>query len=396
MTFPMPRIITYSHDGVGLGHLRRNLRLVNAVLPELPDAAVLMITGSPAASSFQYPARVDNLKLPSLSKVANDHFVSDRLGLDRSGITRLRSSVLAAAVEGYQPELILVDFYPLGVQGELLTALRWLRHHRPDTPIVLGWRDILDGPEHVRRDWGESGQFDAIASMYDRVLVYGCQSVYDPISEYRLPAAVAERITFTGYLLGPPSLPQRIGDHERTVVCTLGGGKDGKDVAWRFLAAMDHLSSRGWHGVLVTGPLMAPTDQFALAEASARQGVTCMNFVKDLPALLAGADVVMSMAGYNTVCEVLAAGTPAVLVPRVVPRREQLIRATELAQRELVCTVLPSEATGRRLAAAIEAQARQDRVKFVERLETSLDTEGLKTAASVLAGVARRPVELAG
>lgn len=391
------RILTYSHDGVGLGHLRRNLRLVEALLPTLPDAAVLMMTGSPASSSFSFPDRVDNMKMPSLSKVANDHFVSQRLGLDRAEITALRSALLTAAVEAYLPDLVLVDFYPLGVQGELTAALNSLKERCPDTPVVLGWRDILDSPEQVRRDWGDTGQFDAIGSLYERVMVYGCQDVYDPIAEYGLPPRIADRVAFTGYLLAPASPPRRISRADGpTVLCTLGGGKDGRDVAWRFLAAMEHLGPKGWSGVLVTGPIMAPADHRALSEAAGRQDVHCVSFVPDMPALLAGADVVVTMGGYNTVCEALASGTPAVLVPRVVPRQEQLIRATMLAQRGLVRSVLPDQATGSALSAAIEAQSRQDRAELVARLATSLDTDGLRTAADVLASVARRPVELAG
>jgi predicted glycosyltransferase len=262
---------------------------------------------------------------------------------------------------------------------------------------VLGWRDILDSPEQVRRDWFDTGQIDAIASMYERVLVYGCQDVYDPIAEYRLPPVLAERVTFTGYLLPPPSPPRRpTGADRPTVVCTLGGGKDGQEVAWRFLAAMEHLSPKGWAGVLITGPIMAPADHTALSEAAARQGIACESFVDDLPALLAGADVVVAMGGYNTVSEVLASGTPAVLVPRCVPRREQLIRATALARRRLVRMVLPAEATAKRLSTAVEEQARQDRTELVGRLAESLNTDGLSTAAGVLASVVREPVEATG
>jgi predicted glycosyltransferase len=38
------------------------------------------------------------------------------------------------------------------------------------------------------------------------------------------------------------------------------------------------------------------------------------------------------MAGYNTVSELLSAGTPALLIPRVTPRQEQLVRARALAE----------------------------------------------------------------
>jgi predicted glycosyltransferase len=402
MTFSQPRILTYSHDGVGLGHLRRNLRLINAVLPKVPDASVLMVTGSAASSSFQHPAHVDNLKLPSLSKVANDHYVSHQLGLDRAAVSRLRSSLLVAAVVGYEPDLVLIDFYPLGVQGELTSALRILRERSPTTPIVLGWRDILDSPEQVRREWVDTGQIDAIGDLYDRVLLYGCQEIYDPIVEYGLPATVAERMCFTGYLLDPslrPSPAERRPTRNRkrgpAVVCTLGGGEDGQTLAWGFLAAMEHLRPKGWTGILVTGPLMAPGDRAALGQAAEQQGVTCRTFVPELPALVAGADVVVAMAGYNTVCEVLAAGTPAVLVPRVDPRQEQLLRANVLSERGLARTLVPTEVTGPRLAATIEEQARSGRAEQLGRVASSLNIDGLKNASDILAEAVRQPVVVA-
>ncbi len=121
-----PRVLTYSHDGYGLGHLRRNLRLLDALLGELPDAAALMVAGSQASHRFEFPDHVDYLKLPSLTKVGNDHYVSRRLGLNRSEVASLRSALVVAAVEQFEPDLVLIDFYPVGVYD----GSRLARHSR--------------------------------------------------------------------------------------------------------------------------------------------------------------------------------------------------------------------------------------------------------------------------
>lgn len=68
-----------------------------------------------------------------------------------------------------------------------------------------------------------------------------------------------------------------------------------------------------------------------------------LDFVVECERLIAGADAVVSMGGYNTVCEVLAAGTRAVVVPRVRPRAEQLVRAERLAQRGLIDMIHPDD-----------------------------------------------------
>jgi predicted glycosyltransferase len=390
-----PRILTYSHDGFGLGHFRRNSRLIRSLLGELPDARVLMVTSSPASPRFELPARVDYVKLPSLAKVANDNYVSARLGLDRDEVASLRSALVAAAVEQFEPDLVLVDFYPLGVNGELSAALGRVRTRHPSTRVVLGWRDILDHPDQVRREWGDTGQIEAIDQLFDKVLIYGCQDVYDPISEYHLPAGIADRTTFTGYLFDQdPSRSVARSNEAPRAVCTLGGGEDGRAVAWAFLEAMSHLGPEGWIGTLVTGPLMPAHEHRDLAEAAARQGITCVPFVEDMSELLDGADVVVAMAGYNTVCEVLAVGVPTVVIPRTHPRQEQMLRACCLAERGLVRLAHPDTLHGDQLAGLVRDQATVGRGELRARVSASLDTDGLRTAARALATDVRQPVPL--
>lgn len=382
-----PRVMAYSHDGFGLGHLRRNLGLVNALLGECPDASVLMVTGSPASHSFPFPPQVDNIKLPSLAKLANDNYVSRPLGLDRDEVARLRAAIMRAAVEEFRPDLVLVDFYPLGVNRDLEPALRHVRATLPATRIVLGWRDILDDPRQVQREWWDTGQIGAVDELFDRVLIYGCQELYDPFSEYGLPPVLAARTTFTGYLVGeePERRPARPAEGP-TVVCTLGGGEDGVPVAWTFLEAMGELGREGWRGRLVTGPLMAAGDLRAVRAAATEAGVACDAFVEDLVCVLAEADVVVAMAGYNTLCEVLATRTPAVVIPRTLPRQEQLLRATRFAGLGLVRALLPPEVNGARLAALVREQAGVSRDEVGRRVTAGLRVGGLAVAAQVLAG----------
>jgi predicted glycosyltransferase len=158
---------------------------------------------------------------------------------------------------------------------------------------------------------------------------------------------------------------------------------------------MADLCGHGWSGVLVTGPLMPGDDQRALSEQAGRTRVTCVPFVDDMAGLLGRADVVVAMAGYNTVCEVLAASAPAVMVPRVAPRQEQLLRASRMAERGLVRLVHPETMSGQSLAGAVRDQAEIGREEIGGRLASQLDLGGLRRAASILAAdVARRPARV--
>ncbi|HVC42990.1 MAG TPA: hypothetical protein VND54_13505, partial [Candidatus Saccharimonadales bacterium] len=257
------RVLTYSHDGYGMGHLRRSLKIARHLVEREPAASVLVATGSRVAHRFELPESVDYLKLPAITKLANDRYVADGLRLESADVFAVRSAVLQAAVRHYAPDVLLVDRYPLGVSGELEPALRTLRSCRPEAQVILGLRDILDDPKVVSEEWQRKGHQQAIARYYDRVLVYGDPRVYDIVNEYGLVDPVARMVTFTGYLgeadAGEPAaeVRARLGVDDRPfAVCTAGGGKDAGHIANAFLDAMEQLRGEGWQGLLVTGPCL--------------------------------------------------------------------------------------------------------------------------------------------
>ncbi len=98
--------------------------------------------------------------------------------------------------------------------------------------------------------------------------------------------------------------------------------------------------------MLVTGPLM-PDEARAKLEvlAAHRRRVRVLGFITDPRPLLRRADRVIAMGGYNTICEILAFQKPALIVPRVKPRTEQLIRAARFANLGLVDMLHPQNLT---------------------------------------------------
>ena len=82
--------------------------------------------------------------------------------------------------------------------------------------------------------------------------------------------------------------------------------------------------------------LMRRAEQIPLLEV--------IEFDNRMEELVAGARAVVSMGGYNTYCEILSFDKPALIVPRVQPREEQLIRALRASELGLVDMLLPDEA----------------------------------------------------
>jgi predicted glycosyltransferase len=389
-----PRIACYSHDTVGLGHIRRNIAVATSMINSWPQADAMLITGNPEATSLWLPPRTDVVTLPTVSKDTSGRYRSRTLNASLNSVVRMRSAVIEAAVTSFAPDLLIVDKVPLGVSGELLPLLRRLRSQFR-TKIILGLREILDDPLTAVREWTASGATEAIEQFYDAVWIYGDRRVYDPIVEYGLPAVVADRCSFTGYLSADrfmdadvPASPVTTSEPEPGgrpyVLCTVGGGQDGAELARTFAGS----PLPGHHdGIVVCGPFMGDGARDAVHAAADRNpGMTVVDFVPDLHRLIAGAGAVVSMAGYNSVCEVLATDRPALLVPRTRPRAEQLVRARRLAELGAVDTVsldrLTSDALAAWTAAAVAGRRRCSR--------SVVDLDGLRRlpalAEKLLAG----------
>ncbi len=357
-----PRILMYSHDTIGLGHMRRNANIAREVLRLRPDASVLMLIGCPAGLVFELPAGVDFVKLPSLVKLSRHEWRSDRLNISADRARELRARLIRESIGAFEPDLILVDHVPTGVWSELSEVLAELRcrPHSPD--IVLGLRDILDAPAATRRNWEKTGADRAIADLYDEVLVYGEPRVFDTVRTYGLDMLAPGRATYAGYVaaradpLDVAAARARLSPDGRPLALISGGG--GRDAFPVISAALDGLAAMPEHRrpatTVVSGPLMAPELRARLRERSGALGIRCFDRMANFPACLAASDFLLGMAGYNSTVEAAAVGVPTLVVPRRGPSAEQLTRARVFAARGLADTLLPDMATpemlGERLA----------------------------------------------
>ncbi|WP_156821246.1 hypothetical protein [Microlunatus phosphovorus] len=163
-----PRIACYSHDTVGLGHIRRNIAVATSLINAWPHADALMLTGNPEATSLWLPPRTDVVTLPTVAKDRAGRYRSRTLNASLDSVVAIRSAVIEAAVTTFAPDLLIVDKVPLGVAEELAPTLRRLRAE-VGTRIVLGLREILDDPVTAVAQWTASGATAAIEEFYDAV-----------------------------------------------------------------------------------------------------------------------------------------------------------------------------------------------------------------------------------
>ena len=373
-----PRIVLYSHDTLGFGHLRRNLLLAGALRHCAPAPEILMIGGMREAGAFELPQGVDCVTLPAYAKGSDGEYRPRDLGQDLAALTALRARTIRATVEAFDPDLMIVDNVPRGALFELDPALAALAA-RGRTRLVLGLRDVIDRPAVVRRQWLRQRNFETVRRHYDAVWIYGDPSLYDIAAECGLSHAFAGKARHVGYLdptvrraspqAGADAAAVLGGDRTPYILCAVGGGRDGAALCEAFARAP---LPEGHRGILVTGTQMPLPMRLHIQQLAARRSdLTLVPFLREPIALMAGAERVISMGGYNTTCEILALGRPALVVPRARPREEQLIRTGRLAARGLLSMMHPDEMTP-------EALGRWMRAPVARPSEPRLDMAGLE------------------
>lgn len=337
-------IMMYSHDTYGLGHIRRTMAIASHL--RSPNNNILILTGSPIAGRFSFPEQVDFVRIPGMIKKTNEEYFPLSIKIDPKHALDIRKNIITATAKTFKPNLFIVDKEPGGLKKEVLPTLHWIRRNLPETKTILGLRDIMDSAETVRKDWKKKGVYEILDKFYSEIWVYGIRKFYDPIHEYAIPESIRSKMHFTGYI--PRKIPGkdvvqkikkelRINNHKKLVVVTIGGGGDGFEVMDNFLAMLEAESqSTPFKSVLITGPFMPNKSRKKIYKRAKKLGATIYRFYRNMEKLLAAADLVVSMGGYNTVCEILSQRTLSLVIPRETPRTEQLIRAQVFHKHNLV------------------------------------------------------------
>ncbi len=352
------RVLIYSHDTFGLGHLRRCRAIAHALVERYKDLSVLILSGSPIVGSFDFRARVDFVRIPGVIKLRNGEYTALNLHLDIEEMLAMRASLIRHTAEAYRPDLFIVDKEPLGLRGEVRETLHDLK--RRGVPLVLGLRDVMDEPALLAPEWERKKVMPALEDLYDELWVYGLPQICDPLEGIEVPDAVRARMVYTGYLhrTAPAASPHLPGiPEEPYILVTAGGGGDGEALIDWVLRAYESDPDIPNRAVLVFGPFMQPDAQaYFQARADALSKVEATTFETRIERLMQGAVGVVAMGGYNTFCEILSFDKRALIVPREKPRREQTIRAARAQELGLVAMLMDD---GVRDAGAMAAALRR-------------------------------------
>jgi predicted glycosyltransferase len=335
----------YSHDSFGLGHLSRCRSIALSLVSRDPALAVTILSGLPLATRYPPHPQIGFRLLPGIIKQKNGSYRALSVNHEIEQVILERSCLIRAAAEELEPQLFVCDKEPLGVRGEMHETLTWLRGR--GVPTVLGLRDVMDSPRQLADEWRRKGSSRAIRQYYDEIWVYGVEQIYDPLRGVLVPSDVRQRMVYTSYLrrvegLVDEGLPDCVPNRPFLLV-TPGGGGDGDALVDWVLRAVerDATLAASMPILIITGPFMSEAARCdAELRATRLPGVAVLTFVAGMERLMMRSAGILAMGGYNTFCEILSFNKPALIVPRMVPRMEQYIRAERAAELGLLAMLV--------------------------------------------------------
>lgn len=344
------KALIYVQHLLGIGHLARVSRIAAALASAGDD--VTLVSGGAPVPGFP-PAGIRLVQLPPIR--SRDMSFSALIDDDGNEIGEAfkagRRDRLIAAFDAAQPEALVIEAYPFGrrqMRFELLPLLRHARATARPPLIASSVRDIL---QENRKPGRAEETLGVLRDFFDLILVHGDPSFARLDETFPEAREIAGRIAYTGLVAGEAATSAERFD----VVVSAGGGVVGRRLIEAAIAVAPRFLGRWPSWCIITGPNFPAAEKAELA-GRLPQGIVIETFRSDFPGLLAGASLSISQAGYNTVCDILRARCPAILIPFAAGgETEQSDRARRLEALNLAAMLREDELTPESLRRTIEA-----------------------------------------
>ena len=380
------RIALYWHNGRSLGHTIRSATLGQGLLEHTPGSAVMGITGASKGLEL-LPPGMDVVKIPSY--LAFDHaqgaVSAPIMPVTREDLARMRENLIATFVRDFRPHAWIVDYHPQGNDGELVPALT----HSPATRKVLGLRGILGAPEQTNSQFFSPSMVDFIRANYAAVHVYVDERVFRLEEYYDMPASLISMLRYTGYVTRPATATRqearaqlKLEPQARIVVASFGGGQGTEQLWQAILHALEDISHTFDLAYFAAGPYLEADAYMRLQNVVAQHDNWHWTRLLDpLPVWMQASDLFIGSGGYNSLSEVLATGTNALIIPRQLNEREQLLHATSLANLQALRLLDLQAAIHENIAPTLEMCLREP-FPIAEALH--IRTDGAGTSARLI------------
>lgn len=331
------KIVYYCQHVLGMGHYFRSLEICKAFKGH---DVILVSGGSPMNMPVpEYVREVSLLPLrmdPDFTRLESD---SDIGTVDQ--IKALRQQALYDLFFSECPDLFMVELFPFGRKAfgfELIPIFDGIRQRKLcPSRVVCSLRDVLVEKNDTQAY--ESRVIAALNQWFDALLIHSDAAIVKLDETFSRMTDIKIPVVYTGFVTPRPLKEDRtfirhkldIADDSLLIVASAGGGKVGFVLLDAVIRAFERISLEVEVYLQVfTGPFME-NDAFCHLQKMRTDRISVSRFTPDFPAYLSAADLSVSMAGYNTCMNILAARVPSLVWP-FSQNREQRLRAERISE----------------------------------------------------------------
>lgn len=369
-----PRLLFYCQHVLGMGHMVRSREIVKS----LGEFDVWFLNGGEPVEGFAFPPGVRLVQLPAIRSDAGFR------GIDADErIQDQRREILLRLLEEVDPDVVVIEMFPFGRRKfafELVPLLEEIRRRGGRTKVVSSVRDILVSKRDQARH--EEQACRLLNEYFDLVLVHSDPRFQQLGETFPRAGDLRCRVEYTGFVTEAAEPPPA------RVIASAGGGRIGFPLLDAAVRACREIGGAPRHELEVfTGPYL-PEDEFqALAGTAAEcPWIRVERYAPDFVRRLGSADLLISMAGYNTCMNILTTGVRALVLPFTGNQNEeQSIRARKLAGLGCLSILDPDGLQPEALGARIRQELRAAR----RGTGAALDLGGAANSARLLSEVLR-------
>jgi predicted glycosyltransferase len=326
---------------MGLGHTNRSSLLSKALINEIPNLSIAGITGSSKGYPL-LPPEMDLIKLPSYLSYDKESGLERYpiLQISEFELFKIRSNILTSFLKDYQPQVLIVDFLPKGIDDELVPAIIEI----PKSKLVIGLRGIIWDKIDTMTYFFNSETVSFIDKYFSIILIYIDPKIFRLEDYYNIPTSIRQKFRYVGYLHDSINLTKiearnflRLNSESRTILVSFGGGQGSLKLWIRVMETLNQLNNLFDSAYFATGPYMEDEDYKKIISYIANNPKYHLSrFLENFPVWMKASDLFISAGGSNALGEIIASGINAIVVPRQHEESEQEIHSNLLAELELI------------------------------------------------------------
>ncbi|AFY02372.1 glycosyltransferase family protein [Bdellovibrio bacteriovorus] len=336
-----PRLLFYCQHLLGIGHLTRSLAICEALNE---DFEVHFLQGGPdVGKTLKHPSFHHHFLTPLLMR-ESDCSLYDPAGVKTAEeIFQERQQSINTLLGDLPFAAVITELFPFGrnkFKGEVMDLIQKARTVNSMVHVSCSIRDILvEKKDSVER---EMKMVRLVEENYDAVFVHSDPQILRFEETFSQATRLQEKLCYTGFVTESPKAKHSLG-RRNEILISMGGGVVGDELVLAALEIMPSLPEYLFR--VAPGPYASEALKKTLAEKAANNPQLRIEpFLNNFEEELSQVALSISLAGYNTMMNILNTRTPALVYPYMA-NIEQNLRATRMADQGLLSVIYEKDLT---------------------------------------------------